>query len=157
MPKRRNLNGLPHNLTKSYFGTLRYDGGGYMADWLLKSAQPLNVREVTLDILTASIEPKQVEKPPLLYHLSELQKILRNELHKNGFQEDFIVEAKIRVEIPNSNIYSRTLYCYPILIDKEGRKYETRRIIETAYETFDPYKLASLSIWERLKRLFQGD
>src|SRR5690242_14510767 len=120
MAKRRNLNGLPHNLTKSYFSTLRYYGSGYMADWLLNSASKFNQRVVTLDILNGSIEPKVIERHPLLYHLSDLQNIIKQELHKNGFEENFIVEAKIRVEISDPNLYARTLYCYPVLVDKEG-------------------------------------
>ena len=156
MPKRRALNGLPHNLTKSYFGTLRYYGSGYMADWLINTAHKFNVNVVTLDILQTSITPKEIEKYPLIFHLRDIQNIIKNELHKNGFQDDFIVEAKIRVEIPDTNLYSRTLYCYPILTDKEGRRYESGRIIEIAWETrFDPEKQVPISIWKKLKRFFK--
>jgi hypothetical protein len=145
MPKRKNLNGLPHNLTKSYFGTLRYYGSGYMADWLLNGARNLRVDTVTLDILNSTIDPSEMEKLPLMYHLKDLKKILEKELKLSGFETNFIVDAKIKVEIPDSNIYSKTLYCYPKLIDIEGRHYETGRLVESAYEqNFDPFEQRTL-------------
>jgi hypothetical protein len=127
MPKRRNLNGLPHNLTKSYFGTLRYYESGYMADWLLNAARDLRVDTVTLDILNSTIDPREMELFPLLYHLKDLKNIIIKELTKNGFDPNFIVDAKIKVEIPDRNIYARTLYCYPELTDIDGKKYKAGR------------------------------
>jgi hypothetical protein len=68
------------------------------------------------------------------------------------------VNAKIKVEIPDNNIYSRSLYCYPELIDKEGRRYASGRIIETAYERkFNPFEQRSLarSFLAKIKRIFK--
>jgi hypothetical protein len=157
MPKRKNLNGLSHNLVKSFFGTLRYYGKGYMADWLLNAAKSLHVDKVALDILNSSIDPKEMEKLPLMWHLIDLKSIIEKELVKYGFDNDFIVEAKIKVEIPDHNIYARTLYCYPELIDKHGRKYAPGRFIETAHEQkFEPFgqKPAITILFSRIKRLF---
>lgn len=159
MPKRKNLNGLPHNLVKSYFGTLRYYESGYMSDWLLNAARTLHVNTVTLDILNSTIEPSQMEKLPLMYHLKDLKNIIKKELVKNGFDTNFLVDAKIKVEIPNHNIYSKTLYCYPELIDIEGRHYQTGRIIETAYEqNFNPFEQRTFlsSLFAKAKRLFKS-
>jgi hypothetical protein len=158
VPKRKNINGLPHNLTKSYFGTLRYYGNGYMADWLLNAAINLRVNSVTLDIINSTIDPEEMEKLPLMYHLKELKTIIEKELSQNGFDNDFIVSAKIKVEIPDNNIYSRSLYCYPELIDKDGRRYASGRIIERAYERkFDPFEHRSLakSLLAKIKRIFK--
>ena len=89
MPKRKNLNGLPHNLVKSYFGTLRYSGkdnlAGYMADWIFNAAERLGVDTVILDITNQTIDPKELELLPLSYHLKDLQAIIRKELATNGF------------------------------------------------------------------------
>jgi|SRR5438477_71259 len=159
MPKRKNLNGLPHNLTKSYFGTLRYYGSGYMADWLLNAARNLRVDTVTLDVLNSTIDPGEMEKLPLMYQLKDLKNILEKELAQNGFDTNFIVDAKIKVVIPDNNIYSKTIYCYPELIDIEGRHYKTGRIIETAYEQkFDPFEQRTLlsSLFSKVKRLFKS-
>ena len=159
MPKRRNINGLPHNLTKSYFGTLRYYGKGYMADWLLNAARNLQVKIVTLDIVNSTITPKKMEELPLLYHLKDLKTIIQKELTQNGFDKDFIVDAKIIVEIPTTNINVKTLYCYPKLIDKEGRSYAPGRIIESAYEEhFNPFEQRTLlaSFFSKIKRYFKS-
>ena len=84
-----------------------------MADWLLNAARNLRVDTVTLDILNSTIDPSEMEKLPLLYHLKDLRNILVKELIQNGFDTNFIVSAKIKVEIPDNSIYSKTLYCFP--------------------------------------------
>jgi len=159
MPRRRTINGLPHNLTKSYFGTLRYSGRGYMADWLFNAARILHVQTVTLDIMNSTIDPKELEKLPLMDHLKNLKTIIQKELSQNGFDGDFIVDAKIKVLIPDFDIYAQTLYCYPELIDKEGRRYAPGRIIESAYEqNFDPFEKGTFatSLLQKIKRIFRA-
>jgi len=157
MPKRKNLNGLPHNLAKSYFSTLRYSNGGYMADWLLSSAKNVRIDTVILDILNLAITPKEVERVPLMDHLIELKWMLQDELSKRGFDSTFITEAKIIVRIPDKDIYAKTIYCYPELRDETGRQYKCGRIIETAYEVDGRNFKKSLSLKGlilRAKRLF---
>jgi len=105
-----------------------------MADWLLNAARNLRVDKVTLDILNSTIDPADMEKLPLLYHLKDLKNILDKEFSKNGFAENYIISAKIKVEIPGNSIYSRTLYCYPELIDIDGNYYKIERMVEQAYE-----------------------
>jgi hypothetical protein len=140
MPKRKNLNGLPHNLTKSFFGTERYYKCGYMADWLVNAARKLQLTEATIDILNQTINPTELNLYPLTVNLKDLPIIISKELKANGFPSDFITEAKIRIEFLNPNTQSKTIYCFPTLTDKEGHKYEPERIIEDAYEDkFDPF------------------
>lgn len=140
MAKRRNLNGLPHNLTRSLFGTERYYSCGYMADWILNAARRLNLSEAMIDILNVEITPVELNLHPLLINIKDLKSIIEKELSANGFSNDFIIEAKIRIEFLNPDIYNRTIYCYPHLIDKNGYKYEPGRIIEDVYEgKFDPF------------------
>jgi hypothetical protein len=157
MPKRKNLNGLPHNLTKSFFGTERYYKYGYMADWLVNAARKLHLTEATIDILNQTFYPTELNLFPLTHHLKDLPNIIAKELKANGFPTDYITEAKIRVEFFNG----KTIYCFPTLTDKEGNKYEPGRIIEDAYEDeFDPFDPLNVysnkpSFFDRVKSIFK--
>lgn len=140
MPKRKNLYGLPHNLTKSFFGTERYYKCGYMADWLVNAARELLLTEATIDILKQTIHPTELNLYPLAVNLKNLSHIIDKELKANGFPSDFITEAKIRVEFLNPNTDKKTIYCFPTLTDKEGHKYCPGHIIEHANEdNFNPF------------------
>ncbi|MRG46889.1 hypothetical protein GFS24_17340 [Chitinophaga sp. SYP-B3965] len=153
MPKRKKLNGLPHNLTRSLFGTERYYVCGYMGDWLFNMARQLNISEVTIDILSANIDPAQLNIPPLIMHIKDLQPIIQKELNAHGFPADFIVEAKIRIQFLDPTIYRKTFHCFPTLTDKDGRKYAPGRIVESAYEEmFDPFD--KISFWDKFKSTF---
>jgi hypothetical protein len=136
MPKRKNLNVLPHNLTKSFFGTLRYYKLGYMGDWLSNAARQLNISEATIDVLNASIEPPELNLYPLIINIKDLRPIIEKVLVVNGFPVDFIVEAKIRTEFFNRQTYNSKIRCYPYLVDREGHKYGSGVIIEEVYEVY---------------------
>ena len=60
MIKRKNLKEIPHNITKNFFGTGRYHNGGYMGDWLLNAAKHLNLAEVSLDVMNATLSPRKI-------------------------------------------------------------------------------------------------
>lgn len=161
MPKRKNLNGLPHNLTKSFFGTKRYYKCGYMGDWLLNAARTLKLTEATIDILNHTIHPAELNLYPLTANLKDLPFIIQKELKANAFPSDYITEAKIHIKFLNPNTHSKTIYCFPILTDREGHKYEPGRIIEEAYEDkFDPFDLINiypdkLSLFNKIKSIFK--
>jgi hypothetical protein len=141
MGKRRNLNGIPHNLTKSFFGTERFYGHGYVGDWLLNAARKLDLKEASLDVLKGKFNPEPLNLRPLTLNAKSLRDILEKELAANGFASDFITLALIKFQFPDPRLYRKTFYCFPILIDKEGRRYETKRIIESAWEPpFDPFR-----------------
>lgn len=160
MPKRKNLNGLPHNLTKSFFGTERYYKCGYMADWLVNAARKLQLADATIDILNQTIHPAELNLYPLTANLKDLPNIIDKELKANGFPSDFITEAKIHVEFLNPNTHIKTIYCFPSLTDKQGHKYEPSRIIEDAYEDeFDPFATTNIypdkpSFFAKIKSIF---
>lgn len=140
MPKRKNLNGIPHNITKSFFGTERYYSCGYMGDWLLNAAKRLQLTNAFLDVLQASFSPTQLNIRPLTLNAQELKGIIDKELSANGFELDFITEAGIDFQFPDPNIYRTTFYCFAYLVDKEGKRYESGRIIEEGLEAeFDPF------------------
>ena len=152
MAKRKNLNGLPRNLVDSYFGTLRYYKCGYMADWLVYAAKRIQKQEATLDILTATIDPPELNLYPLQIHLKDLNTIIQKELKQNQFPPDFIIEAKIKVQFFIDTRSPKLFYCFPTLIDKEGHKYEPGKILESAYEKdFDPFDKINLDPYNKLK------
>jgi len=44
--------------------------------------------------------------------------------------QNFIKEAVIDFQFPDPKIYRTTFYCFPHLVDIEGKRYEVGRIIE---------------------------
>jgi hypothetical protein len=140
MPKRKNLNGIPHNLTKSFFGTERYFKCGYMGDWLLIAARQLQLAEASLNVLQVSFNPKQLNLRPLTLNAQDLKGIIDKELAANGFDQDFITEAVIDFHFLDPKIQSGIFYCFAYLVDKEGNRYESGRMIEEGLELgFDPF------------------
>ena len=162
MPRRNNLNGIAHNITKSFFGTERYYSCGYMGDWLLKAARRLNLKTASLNVLDATFNPDELNLHPLTLNAKTLKEIIDKELVNNGFATDFIVQAKIDFEFPDPNIYRTTIYCFPILVDKEGREYTAGRIVEAGLEKdFDPFDELNIyptkrgtSLIDKIKKLF---
>jgi len=140
MPKRKNLNGIPHNITKSFFGTERYYNGGYMGDWLLNAAKRLCLTNASLDVLQGAFSPTELNIHPLTVNAKNLKTIVDKELAANGFDPNFIKEAVIDFQFPDPKIYRTTFYCFPYLIDIDGKRYEAGRIIGEGLEPeFDPF------------------
>jgi hypothetical protein len=145
MPKRKNLNGIPHNITKSFFGTERYYHRGYMGDWLLNAAKQLNLTEASLDVLQSSFSPKQLNIRPLILNAQDLKEIINKELKANGFEQDFIKEAVIDFQFPDLEINNTSFYCFPYLVDIDGNRYESGRIMEEGLEPgFDPFEESNI-------------
>ncbi len=138
MPKRKNLNGTPHNFTQSLFGTEYYYNGGYMGDWLVNAVRKLALKKVSLDVMTGVFSPPELNIRPLSMNAARLKEIIEKELEANGFPLDYITEARIDFEFPP---YLRLVHCYPFMVDSEGRRYQpSKPVIEQAYEKeFDPF------------------
>jgi len=153
MPKRKNLNGIPHNIIQSFFGTERYYygvyRGGYMGDWLLNTAKQLLIPKASLDLLRSSFDPPELNIHPLVVNASTLKDIIFKELSAIGFENNFIVESYIDFEFPApninkkvsaSNLYNNGICCVCTLMDIEGRKYSSAEITEYALEQeFDSF------------------
>jgi len=145
MPKRKNLNGIPHNITKSFFGTERYYNVGYMGDWLLNAAKQLHLAEASLDVMQASFSPEQLNIRPLTLNAQELREIINKELTANGFDHDFIKQAVIDFQFPDPETHDTSFYCSPYLIDTNGKRYEGGRIMEEGLEPeFDPFEVSNI-------------
>lgn len=137
MNKKKRLDGLPHDLVKSYFATDKYCVCGYMADWLLNAAKQLNIDEITIDIINNTYIPKELNFHPLTYELPFLKRIIERSLTSNGLNKDFIIEAKIKVVFRKE---SRELICIPWLVDINNNKYEIEQLTEFSYsEDFNPF------------------
>ena len=130
MAKRNNLYGITHNITKSFFGTERYYNGGYMGDWLLNAAKRLHLKKASLDVLQVSFNPVQLNIRPLTINAKDLKVIIDKELLANGFDANFIKEAVIDFQFPDPKIYTTTFYCFPYLVDINGKRYEAGQIMK---------------------------
>ena len=119
---------------------MRYYNCGYMGDWLLNAARKLDLTEASLNVMTAIFEPAELNIHPLTTNAAALKSIMNKELLANGFDTNFITEARIDFQFLNPNIYRVGIYCFPYLIDIEGERYESGRIIAEGLEPyFDPF------------------
>mgnify|MGYP003575094646 CR=1 FL=1 len=75
-----------------------------MGDWLLQASRRLNLKKASLDVLEAKFLPEELNLHPLLINAKTLKLIIDKELANNGFDADFIVEAKIDFEFPDPTI-----------------------------------------------------
>jgi hypothetical protein len=130
MPQKKILNGLPYDLIKSYFATDKYCVCGYMADWMLNTAKRLNIGEITIDIINQTHTPSELNFHPFTYELPFLKAIIERTLTHNGFDKDFIIEAKIKVEFRKE---SKELVCHSWLVDRESNKYLVGPLTEISY------------------------
>lgn len=158
MPRRSTLNGIPNNLSRSFFSAERYYAGGYMGDWLLNCARRLNLTHASIDIMAGRLAPEELNIRPLSLNVIDLRLIIEKELLGNGFDPAFIVSAGMDLEFLNPMFYRATIYSYPFIIDKDGRKYGGKRIVESGYslefDPFDPERINSTKVkptwWRRL-------
>jgi hypothetical protein len=110
-----------------------------MADWLLNAARQLNINEITIDIINKIHIPGELNFHPFTYELSFLNAIIERTLIQNGFDKDYIIEAKIKVVFKKE---SKELVCLSWLIDRDMHKYESELLTEFSYEEeFDPFNL----------------
>ncbi len=137
MPQKKRLNGLPHDLIKSYFATDKYCICGYMADWMLNAAIHLNINEIVIDIINQTHIPKELNFHPFTYELPFLRAIIEKALVHNGFDNDFIIEAKIKVDFTKG---SKEFVCHSWLVDRENNKYWIGPLTELSYgQEFNPF------------------
>jgi hypothetical protein len=137
MGKTNRLNGLPGNLIHRYFSAMFYWKNGYMSDWIWYTAKEKSVDKIEIDILNIKILPKELEIEALIGYLPELNETIKVNLKSNNFDENFISEAKLFIEIPENKI-NKYITGKAILKDIEGRKYEGKTLTEDVYSK--PFK-----------------
>jgi len=142
MAKPRLLNGLPHNLLHSFFSTLRYWEKGYMSDWIVNAALEIKTNRITIDILNKHIEPKEIEIKPIMYHLSDLDGIIRKVTNHAGFNENYIKQAIFEIEI----LENRYIKCIAIVIGENGKIFKSKEYFEKSFEEF---KAVNLNITDK--------
>jgi hypothetical protein len=125
----------------------------YMADWILNAAIEKDITYIEIDILQKKVEPKELEIRPITGHLGRLLETIEATLHSNKFPTDFIVEAKFKINIPESSKATRFFSCKATVTDKDGRVYEGRNYTERAYE--NPFRVFSTSFTDRLRGLMK--
>ena len=152
MAKKKNLNGLPHNLKQQYFSTLFYYGKGYMADWIWNAAIEKNVSDIQIDIINQTVMPKDLHIRPLTAQLIKLQQTIKKELTNNGFPENFIVKAKFEIYISPENRNQKIFSILTILEDRDGKIYRSKPYAEMAYET--GFQVFKPTLSEKLKSIF---
>jgi hypothetical protein len=160
MGKRRNLKGLPNSLTQRYFSTLFYFDGGYVADWIWNSAEKSGVTEIKIDILSKSIDPKDIEIIPLTSNLDRLQETIKVTLDKNGFDRQFIKEAYFDIYISQKFKHMRLFTCTATLKDENGLEYKGKIYTEQSFEnksSLTGQLSTGPSIWDRVKKWFAVD
>jgi hypothetical protein len=156
MPKRRILNGLPHNLVQLYFYS---PVGSDLADLLYHTARKHNITEITLDILTGQIEPRILLTAPFQSNLIRVKTLLEQRLQELGFTLEYIAEVEFRIEVPANKLL---LFCWPSMHDVVGRTYQTKRMAINVYSTHISalYRQAeppSYSVWKAIKAFFRHD
>ena len=142
MAKPRLLNGLPHNLLHSFFSTLRHWEKGYMSDWIVNAALEIKTNRITIDILNKHIEPKEIEIKPIMYHLSDLDGIIRKVTNHAGFNENYIKQAIFEIEI----LENRYIKCIAIVIGENGKIFKSKEYFEKSFEEF---KAVNLNITDK--------
>lgn len=153
MPRRKTLNGFPHNLAQLYFYS---PVGSDLADLLYHTARKHNITEVTLNVLTGQIEPIILQRAPFQLSLVRVRILLEKRLQDFGFTSDFITEVKFRIEVPADRLL---LFCWPSMQDFVGRSYKTKRMAINVYSAHmsDLYHQAEpprFSVWEAIKAFF---
>lgn len=136
MAKPRLLNGLPHDLVQSFFSTLRYWEKGYMSDWIVNAAKELKIQKLRIDIINKSIDPKEIEIKPIVYTINELDKIIDKSLLNAKLTGDYIKQTYFDIDI----LDDRCLKCKAIIIDENGKKYQSEDYIEKSFEVFKAVK-----------------
>ncbi|MFT6871464.1 MAG: hypothetical protein ACJAVN_000463 [Roseivirga sp.] len=133
MSKTKNLKGLPNTLVQQYFSTIFYWKKGYMADWIWRTAIKQGVSLIEIDIINGSVSPKELHINPILGHLHLLLQTISNTLISNNFDADFIMKAKINIQLPEGSESSHLITCQGITTDKEGKIYQSSVYTEQAY------------------------
>jgi hypothetical protein len=143
MPSTKRLNGLPNSIGQSYLSTLKYYHKGYMADWLSSVALQTKQFEIEIDIFSDIVTPNNCQIKALIAWNCEFRELIKKVLTKEGFEENFITEAKMKFQIRSRKGQNNIIKCEVLLKDKNGKLYSNKNPIEEqAYENpFNPFGL----------------
>ena len=128
----KTLNSLSYNLAQSYFSTWNYYQKGYMVDWLVNGANDLKIDIVIIDFLNKTIEPEELLDTPLIAFFNYTRQIIFKTLESNKLPEDFIVEARLIINISSD----RWITCSNYTKDINGKIYKSKDFIEKSFNVF---------------------
>lgn len=96
-----------------------------------------------IDIFNDIVTPNNCQTKALIVWNEEFRELIRKVIEKEGFEENFIKEAKMRFQIRSRKGQNNIIRCEVLLKDKNGKLYSNKNPIEEqAYETpFKPFGL----------------
>lgn len=103
-----------------------------MVDWLVNGANDLNIDIVKIDFLNKTIEPGELLDTPLIAFFDYTRQIIFKTLESNKLQEDFIVEARLIINISSD----RWITCSNYTKDRNGKVYKSKDFIEKSFDVF---------------------
>lgn len=139
MAKRKLLNGLPNDLSDSFFSTLNYASKGYMSDWIINAAIELKVENIQIDILNKQFLPKELEIEPIIRHINGLNDIIKRRTKYAGFEDSFIIQAVFEIEILND----RQLKCKTVLTGENGEVFNSKDYVGKSYDEFKVFNFTT--------------
>ena len=136
MGSTKRLNGLPNSIGQSYLSTLKYYHKGYMADLLNSIALKTKQYEIEVDILNDRVSPIDCQIKALIAWNDEFRELVKKVIEQEGFEENFIKEAKMRFQIRSRKGQNNIVKCEVLLIDRNDKSYITKKPIQD--EVFEP-------------------
>ncbi len=110
-----------------------------MGDWLVNAAIKLNLSEASLNVLTARFTPAELNIPTLTINAKDLKPIIEKELSANGFDNDFITDAKMDFIFSKVTQVKYKITCSSSMLDKDGKSYKQNVIEDVFLVHFDPF------------------
>ncbi|WP_157593288.1 hypothetical protein [Rufibacter tibetensis] len=123
-----------------------------MADWIWCAATEKGINELSLDLFTGTVNPLDLDIKPITIWFQRLRETISRTLESEGFENDFITEAKFDIFISKKFREQKLLTCTATLKDKEGREYIGRTYTEQAYE--DNLHVFKPTLLEKIKKVF---
>ncbi|MDP4196984.1 MAG: hypothetical protein Q8940_18175 [Bacteroidota bacterium] len=139
MAKLKTLRGLPFNLAHSYFSTLNYYLKGYMSDWIVNASYEKGINYLEIDLINDSVTPKELQIVPLVPQ-THARKMISHYLLSNGFDKDFINEAKFEIQIKEN----RVIICNCVIKTVNDNIFRSKGYVEQSYIEFSVIKKESI-------------
>ena len=114
-----------------------------MSDWIVNAGLEIKTNRIIIDILNKQIVPKEIEIKPIMYHLNDLDGIIRKVTNHAGFNENYIKKAIFEIEI----LENRYIKCLAILTGEDGKTFKSKEYFEKSFEEF---KAVNLNIIDKL-------
>ena len=102
-----------------------------MATWIWNLSAEKKIDELTIDIFKNKVEPKELEIPPILYHLPKIKSAIIKTQMNEKYGLNYILEAKIYIKVYHKDPHIK---CTTILTNKEGEKHIGTKLSYNVYD-----------------------